>query len=200
MRGGVSLPLTGFRQAVALVALFNLTYFGVEFAVALSIGSVSLFADSIDFLEDTAVNFLIFVAVGWSAYRRSIVGMLLAMLLLAPGIATLWMTWQKLGSPIPPDPVSLGLTGLGALVVNVSCAFVLARFRKHAGSLTRAAYLSARNDAIANIAIIGAGIATAATASAWPDIVVGLGIFAINFDAAREVFVAAKAEHADARG
>jgi len=200
VRGGVSLPLTGFRQAVALVALFNLTYFGVEFAVALSIGSVSLFADSIDFLEDTAVNFLIFVAVGWSAYRRSIVGMLLAMLLLAPGIATLWMTWQKLGSPIPPDPVSLGLTGLGALVVNVSCAFVLARFRKHAGSLTRAAYLSARNDAIANIAIIGAGIATAATASAWPDIVVGLGIFAINFDAAREVFVAAKAEHADARG
>ncbi len=200
MRGGVSLPLTGFRQAVALVALFNLAYFGVEFAVALSIGSVSLFADSIDFLEDTAVNFLIFVAVGWSAYRRSIVGMLLAMLLLAPGIATLWMTWQKLGSPIPPDPVPLGLTGLGALVVNVSCAYVLARFRKHAGSLTRAAYLSARNDAIANIAIIGAGIATAATASAWPDIVVGLGIFAMNFDAAREVFVAAKAEHADARG
>jgi Co/Zn/Cd efflux system component len=42
--------------------LLNLGYFGVEFAVALAIGSVSLLADSIDFLEDAAVNGLILVA------------------------------------------------------------------------------------------------------------------------------------------
>lgn len=189
----------GFRQAVAFVALLNLAYFGVEFAVALAIGSVSLFADSIDFLEDTAVNFLIFVALAWSAHRRSIVGMLLAGLLLAPGIATLWMTWAKLGQPLPPDPVLLSATGAGALLVNVSCALLLARFRRHAGSLTRAAYLSARNDAIANVAIIAAGGATAATASIWPDVIVGLGIFAINLDAAREVLTAAKTEYASAK-
>jgi Co/Zn/Cd efflux system component len=38
------------RRAVLVVAVLNLAYFGVEFAVALAIGSVSLFADSIDFL------------------------------------------------------------------------------------------------------------------------------------------------------
>ena len=43
----------GLRRVVARVAVLNLTYFGVEFSVALAIGSVSLFADSIDFLEDT---------------------------------------------------------------------------------------------------------------------------------------------------
>ncbi len=192
-------PTVSFRQAVALVAILNLAYFGVEFTVALNIGSVSLFADSIDFLEDTAVNFLILVALGWSAYKRSIVGMLLALVLLTPGIATLWMAWGKIDLPIPPDPVPLSLTGLGALAVNVSCAFVLARFRNHRSSLTRAAYLSARNDAIANIAIIAAGIATAATVSVWPDVIVGLGIFIINLDAAREVFLTARAEHVDAK-
>ncbi len=191
--------MNSFRQAVALVAILNLAYFGVEFTVALSIGSVSLFADSIDFLEDAAVNLLILVALGWSAYKRSIVGMLLALVLLTPGIATLWTAWGKIDLPVPPDPVPLTLTALGALTVNVSCAFVLARFRKQPGSLTRAAYLSARNDAIANIAIIAAGIATAVTVSVWPDVIVGLGIFAMNLDAAREVFLAAKAEHADAR-
>ena len=41
----------GLRRVVARVAVLNLTYFGVEFSVALAIGSVSLFADSIDFLE-----------------------------------------------------------------------------------------------------------------------------------------------------
>lgn len=47
---------SGLRRIVLLVALLNLGYFGVEFVVALKIGSVSLFADSVDFLEDiTAV-------------------------------------------------------------------------------------------------------------------------------------------------
>ena len=192
-------PTVSFRQTVALVAILNLAYFGVEFSVALKIQSVSLFADSIDFLEDAAVNFLILVALGWSAHKRSIVGMLLALILLVPGIATLWMAWGKINSLIPPNPVPLTLTALGALAVNVSCAFFLARFRKQPGSLTRAAYLSARNDAVANVAIIAAGIATAATVSVWPDVIVGLGIFAINLDAAREVFLAARTEHADAR-
>ena len=191
--------MNSFRQAVALVAILNLAYFGVEFTVALSIGSVSLFADSIDFLEDTAVNFLIFVALGWSAYKRSIVGMLLALVLLVPGIATLWTAWGKIELPVPPSPVPLTFTALGALAVNLSCAFLLARFRKQRDSLTRAAYLSARNDAVANIAIIAAGIATAATLSVWPDVIVGLGIFVMNLDAAREVFLAARAEHSDAR-
>src|SRR5437868_1026622 len=59
------------RSTVRLVAVLNLAYFGVEFAVALAIGSVSLFADSIDFLEDASVNFLIFAALGWTARNRA---------------------------------------------------------------------------------------------------------------------------------
>ena len=43
--------VSGLRQVVRLVALLNLGYYGVEFAVALTIGSVSLFAGSVDFLE-----------------------------------------------------------------------------------------------------------------------------------------------------
>ena len=62
------------------------------------------------------------------------------------------------------------------------------------GSLTRAAFLSARNDAIANVAIIIAGIVTVYTLSVWPDVIVGLGIAAMNLDAAREVGVA-RQEH-----
>jgi Co/Zn/Cd efflux system component len=67
-------PDPDLRRTVRLVAFLNLAYFGVEFAVAHLIGSVSLFADSIDFLEDTSVNFLIFVALGWSANRRALGG------------------------------------------------------------------------------------------------------------------------------
>ena len=166
--------------------------------MALAIGSVSLFADSIDFLEDTSVNFLILIALGWDARRRSHVGMVLAGILLVPGLATLWTAWDKLLLPIPPAPLPLSLTGAGAMAVNLTCALMLARFRTHGGSLTRAAFLSARNDVLANAAIICAGLVTAYTVSAWPDLVVGLGIFLMNLDAAREVFLAARKERADA--
>ena len=187
------------RRAVATVALLNLAWFGVEFAVALRIGSVSLFADSVDFLEDTSVNLLILVALAWSARSRARVGMVLAAILLIPGLATLWTAWEKFSTPVAPDPVPLSLTALGALVVNLSCAFLLSRYRRDGGSLTKAAFLSARNDAFANLAIIAAALVTAfAWHTAWPDLIAGLGIALMNADAAREVWSAAREEHAAA--
>lgn len=185
----------GLRRAVRLVAILNLAYFGIEFAVALAIGSVSLFADSIDFFEDASVNFLILVALGWSAVRRARVGMALAGILLIPGVATLWTAWQKVSLPVPPDPLPLSLAGAGALVVNLICALLLTRHRRRAGSLSRAAFLSARNDVLANIAIIGAGLVTVFVQSAWPDLIVGLGIALMNARAAKEIYATAREEH-----
>ena len=137
---------TGLRRIVGLVAALNLGYFGVEFAVALAIGSVSLFADSVDFLEDASVNLLILIGLGWSVRNRARLGMALAGILLVPGIATLWAVWTKINTLVPPEPVALTLTGLGALAINLTCALMLARFRAHSGSLTKAAFLSARNE------------------------------------------------------
>lgn len=187
-------PSPALRRAVLAVAMLNFGYFFVEFASAISISSVSLFADSIDFLEDTFVNLLILFALGWSLRARSRVGMALAVILLVPGLAALWTTWQKIAAPVPPEPITLSVVGFGALAVNMTCAFILARFRKASGSLTKAAFLSARNDAYANIAIIAAGFLTALMHSIWPDVIVGLGIAAMNAGAAKEVWEAARQE------
>jgi hypothetical protein len=65
---------------------------------------------------------------------------------------------------------------------QVSCALMLTRYRRHSGSLTRAAFLSARNDALANVAVIAAGLLTAYASSALPDLIVGLGIAEMNAD------------------
>jgi Co/Zn/Cd efflux system component len=125
--------------------------------------------------------------------------MMLAVILLVPGIATLWMAWHKFNIPVAPSPLPLSLAGLGALAVNLSCAFMLSRHRHHSGSLTKAAFLSARNDALANVAIILAALVTAfAWRSAWPDLIVGLSIALMNADAAREIWEAAREEHRSA--
>lgn len=82
-------------------------------------------------------------------------------------------------------------------MVNILAAVLLVRHRRTQGSLARAAWLSARNDALANIGMIGAAIVTFGLwHSAWPDLIVGLVIFALNLDAARAVWSAARAEAA----
>ena len=183
------------RPTLTRVATLNLSYFGVEAAVAFTIGSVSLVADSVDFLEDASINLLILAGLAWSAHARARLGMALAAVLLMPGVATLWMAWRHFATDHTPAPLVLSLTGLGALLVNGACAWLLARHRAGGGSLVKAAFLSARNDVLANVAIIATGIVTAATRSAWPDLVVGLGIGALNAGAAWEVWDAAREEH-----
>jgi Co/Zn/Cd efflux system component len=122
-----------FRRAVMFVCAANLAYFGIEFVVATSIGSVSLFADSVDFFEDAAVNFLVLVALGWTAVWRARVGMLLAAILLLPALAFLWALWSKFNAPIPPAPAGLVtaifpsvwpdvIVGLGVAIMNIDAA------------------------------------------------------------------------------
>lgn len=190
---------TRLRRAVLVVAGLNLAYFFVEFTVALSIGSVSLFADSVDFLEDTAINVLIFIALGWSLHRQAIAGKVMAVIILVPALSAAWEAFGKLGDPVPPSPAALILTAGGAAVVNLACALVLARFRHHDSSMARAAFLSARNDVIVNLAIIAMGVLTLWTESGWPDLVLGLIIIVLNLSAAKVVWQTAEEERLAAK-
>lgn len=187
------------RQAVLIVALLNLGYFFVEIVVAIGIGSVSLFADSVDFLEDTAVNLLIFVALGWSLHARAIAGKVMAVIICLPAIAAGTQAILKAFDPEAPDPFTLAITAGGAAVVNLICALILSRFRHDGGSMTRAAFLVARNDVIVNVLIIVLGAVTALTNSGWPDIVLGVIIIGLNLLAAKEVWEAAHDEQLAAR-
>lgn len=182
------------HQAARIVVALSLAYFAIEVVTALATGSVSLFADSVDFLEDASINILMLLGLGWSVAARGRLGMLLAAIILVPGLATLAMAWQRYSTGTPPEPLALGVTAFGAMLVNGTCAWLLARHRGQGGSLAKAAFLSARNDVLANVAMIGAGVATALSHSLWPDLVVGLAIAGLNAGAAWEVFEAAREE------
>lgn len=182
-----------------MVAALNLAYFVVEFAVARVIGSVSLLADSVDFLEDTSVNLLIWIALGWPLARRSLMGKLMAAFILAPATVAAVEAVRKFGDPTPPDVGPLVWASLGAIVVNGTCALLLERVRHHGGSLSAAAFLSARNDVIVNVSIIAMGLVTAWTGSGWPDLALGCGIIALALHAAYEVWELSEEERLAAK-
>ncbi len=177
-----------FKKAVLLVAVLNLLYFFIEFIAALNIRSVSLLADSIDFIEDASINFLIFFAISLTLAKKAKVSIILSIIMLSPALTALWAIWQQVLYQEPPRPIELSFVAFGALIVNCLCTFILIRFKNFSGSLTRGAFLSARNDALANIAIILTGIITFFYPSIWPDIVVGIFIAYIRAESALEIF------------
>lgn len=182
------------RRKVLIIALINAIYFVIEFYFGRKFNSVSLISDSVDFLEDASINLLIAFAIGWSLRKRIVTSYILAGLLLIPGVAFLWNAIDQVLTPEIPDGTGMGIVAFGALLVNLSCAFLIAEHRDHQGGLVKAAYYSARNDAIANVLIIGTGLLTLIYPSMIPDLVIGIIIFGLNASAAKKVFLAAKKE------
>jgi Co/Zn/Cd efflux system component len=187
------------RQIVLVVAMLNLSYFFVEFTVALAAGSVSLLADSVDFLEDTAINLLIFVALGWPLARRAWMGKAMALIILGPAAVAGWQAIQRFSDPVAPDVVPVVLASLGAIAINGTSAWLLVRVRHRGGSLSRAAFLSARNDVLVNVAIIVMAVVTLWTHSGWPDLILGCFIILLGLYAAYEIWEVSEEERLAAK-
>lgn len=187
------------KSIVARVAILNLSYFTIEFYVAQRFNSVALFSDSLDFLEDASVNTLIFLSFSLAVIWRARLSYIFAFLLLLPGCSFLYNALQQISSPITPSGEGMSIVGLGALCINIYCAIILNKFKEITGGLAKAAYFSARNDAIANVLIIIAGIVTLFWLSAIPDLIVGSMIFLMNADSARAILKAANREHKDSK-
>lgn len=187
------------KSIVARVAILNLSYFAIEFYFAQRFNSVALFSDSLDFLEDASVNILIFLSFSLAVIWRARLSYIFAFLLLLPGCSFLYNALQQIAKPITPNGDGMSIVGLGALGVNIYCAIILNKFKEIKGGLAKAAYFSARNDAIANILIIIAGIVTLFWLSAIPDLIVGSMIFLMNADSARAILKATNREHKDSK-
>lgn len=167
-----------------LVAVLNLVFFAVEVVASQILGSVSLLADSVDFFEDAGVNFLIFLSFAWSLRARNRLAKFFALFLFVPAILSVITAVGKGTTPEAPEPLALALISICALAVNVFCALALAKHRKTDGPLIQAAWLAARNDSIANLAILAGAGASLVFNTGWIDIAIGVGIFALNADAA----------------
>lgn len=187
------------RRKVLFIALINAIYFVVEFYFGRKFNSVSLISDSVDFLEDASINLLIAFAIGWSLRKRIVTGYILAVILFIPGVAFLWNAIDQILSPEIPDGTGMGIVAFGALLVNLFCAYLIWDHKHHDGGLVKAAYFSARNDAVANVLTILAGVVTLMTVSVIPDLVVGIAIFLLNASAAKEVLAAARRESGNAQ-
>ena len=129
-----------------------------------------------------------------SLKNRIKLGYLLIALIFIPSVFTLIFAINQFLNPIVTNGFALSSYALGALGINIFCAFLMAKFKKADNSLLLAAFYSARNDALANIAMIIAGIITVFYTSHYPDLIVGVLIFLLNLDASKAIYEQMKKE------
>ncbi len=174
------------KRALGLALVLNLALALVEIVAGLWARSLALLVDAADFLEDSAIYGLA-LRFGLGPDVSVRFGLFIAGLMAMPGLVALRQLYLRFTEGGVPDGGTIWQVSVLALAANLISALVIARARAQ-GRPRRlgleAAWLSARNDALANLAMIAAGVLVAATHAAWPDTVVGLGIAVLHFSGA----------------
>lgn len=162
---------TRYRKILWVALVLNLGMFGVEIVAGMRAGSVSLLADSLDFLGDAANYGISLWVLGMSLTLRAKASLFKALSMLVFGIGVLVAAiWHLLSGQVPDAP-TMGVVGTLALLANVGVAALLYAYREGDSNM-RSVWLCSRNDALGNIAVLFAALGVFGTGSAWPDLLV----------------------------
>ncbi|MBD9426859.1 cation transporter [Pseudomonas sp. PDM15] len=188
-----------YRRILWIALAINLLMFAVEIGAGLKAGSVSLLADSLDFLGDSANYAISLWVLGMSLALRARAAQFKAasMLLFGLGVlgAALWHWWQ---GEVPSAP-TMGVVGGLALLANVGVAALLYAYREGDSNM-RSVWLCTRNDALGNLAVLAAALGVFGTGSAWPDLIVAAIMATLAITAAVQVLRQADGELKDGHG
>ncbi|MFT5446406.1 MAG: Co/Zn/Cd efflux system component [Gammaproteobacteria bacterium] len=182
-----------FRRVLWVALIANAAMFIVEVMAATASGSMSLYADSLDFLGDAANYAITLVVLGMSLRARSGAALIKAATMAAFGLWVIANAVSRAFTDLVPDAPMMGSVAVLALVVNLAVAVALFRFRD-GDSNKQSIWLCSRNDAIGNITVLIAASGVHVSTSAWPDLVVAALIAGLSLSAAWRVLNLAIAE------
>ena len=160
-----------YRRALWIVLVINAVMFVVEIGAGLAAGSASLQADALDFLGD-AGNYIISLAVLGMVLRYR------AMAALAKGLTMSAFGFWVVGTVVwhaamgtVPEPITMGIVGVAALIANAACAVLLYAYRDGDANM-QSVWICSRNDVLGNLAVLLAALGVFGTGTGWPDLVV----------------------------
>lgn len=162
---------TAFRRALWAALIINFSMFLLEIIAGVLAGSVSLQADALDFLADSANYVISLFVVGAALKFRAIASLVKGA---SMGLIGLWVlglsSWNIFYGGVP-DAITMGWVGVLALIANAVVLVLLVAYRKGDSNM-RSVWICSRNDVIGNFAVLLAALGVFGTGSALPDIIV----------------------------
>jgi Co/Zn/Cd efflux system component len=186
-------PDPRYRRALWIALVLNALMFGVELVASFSAHSVSLLADAVDFLGDAGNYGVALFVLGLASVWRSRTALWKGWLMLGYGVFVLGKSAWQWSAGVVPEPFIMGWVSLLALTVNVGVAALLYAHRQ-GDAQARSVWLCSRNDALGNLAVMGAAVGVWATARGWPDIAVALMLAGLALSSGASVIRQARRE------
>lgn len=181
------------RQVLIILLAINATMFIVELSIGFIAESTGLIADSLDMLADATVYGIGIYAVGMASSTKINAAYIsgIFQILLSVAVAVDIVRRFYLGS----DPESLLMISVGivALIANTICLLLISK-HKDGEIHMRASWIFSKNDVIANLGLIVAGILVLMLGSRWPDLLIGTIIVIIVFRGGLSIIKQARAE------
>ena len=185
-----------YRRVLWVALAVNLAMFCVEIGAGLAAQSVSLLADSLDFLGDAGNYGISLFVLGMALQWRARASLLKAASMGAFGAWVAVTTAQHaLAGTVPAAPV-MGMVGALAFAANLGVAALLYRWREGDSNM-RSVWICTRNDAIGNLAVLAAAAGVLGSGTGWPDYLVAAVMSGLALVGAFQVARQAMAELAD---
>lgn len=182
-----------YRRVLWIALAVNISMFVVEVASGLSSGSVALLADAVDFAGDAANYGLSLAVLSMALAWRSRAAVVKALSMGGFGLFLLGRAAWAAFEGTPPEPYTMGVVALLALAANLGVAWMLYAFREGDANM-RSVWLCSRNDAIGNVAVMGAALGVFSTGTVWPDLAVASVMALLALSAAVTVLRQARRE------
>lgn len=182
-----------FKRALWIALILNFSMFLLENVQGLLSHSLSLRADAIDFLGDSANYFMTLFVLSSALKTKAKVSLLKALFMFSFGIWVLVEAFLRFYNDAIPNSFTMSWVGALALFVNAFVAFLLYKF-KDGDSNMQSVWLCSRNDAIGNLAVILASVGVYYFSSKWPDLIVAIFMAYLSVTASYKVLLVVKKE------
>ena len=160
------------RVLIQLLAI-NAVMFVAEIIAGIIGDSTALIADSLDMLADATVYAIGLYAVGRSLAAKAKAAHISGILQVMLGLGVLFDIVRRFIVGSEPESLMMISVGAVALIANTLCLRLIYKHRQGEVHM-RASWIFSKNDVIANLGVIIAGVLVAWFASPWPDLIIGL--------------------------
>ncbi len=184
---------TAFKRVLWVCLILNFGMFFVEIIYGVLADSLSLRADAIDFLGDGTNYFVTLFILNSALQTKAKVSLAKAFFMIGFGVWILVEAAMRFFSTEVPEPHIMSWVGVAALAVNAFCVLLLFRF-KDGDSNMQSIWLCSRNDAIGNVAVIGAAGLVYWLGTQWPDLVVAIFMAVLAVHSGFQIIRAARNE------
>jgi Co/Zn/Cd efflux system component len=146
--------------------------FLVEIIAGILSDSTALLADSLDMLADATVYSISLYAVARAPQTKINAALANGGFQMLIGLSLLGEVVRRLYLGSNPESFTMISIGTLALLVNIICFVLISRHQNDEVHM-RASWICSRNDVIANLGVIMAGILVVQLNSFWPDLLIG---------------------------